>query len=125
MRTWIGIGILIFLLVIGICATLYSKNIPGQIGTLLSQAQEAAEVGQWETAAGSCFRAKAIWDRHQKLLASLIDHEPLEDAEQLFSQMSVYLKTRDSVSFCSCCAGLESLIYAISDVHSISWWSLL
>ena len=125
MRTWIGTGILILLLVLGIFVTLYSDKIPEQMRTLLADARAAAAVGQWEKSAGICFQAKALWKKHQTRLAALVDHEPLEEIEQMFSQLEIYLKVRDSVSFCACCASLESLTEALGEVHSVSWWSFL
>lgn len=125
MRTWIGIGILVLLLAAGICLTFYTGHTQEQVALLLTQSREAAAVGQWEKAAGKCYQARALWEKHRKPTAAIVDHEPMEEVESLFAQLEVYLKARDPVAFCSCCASLEVFTRAIGESHSVSWWSLL
>ena len=125
MRTWIGIVLLILLLAVGICLTVYTAKTQDQIAGLLAQSREAAAVGRWEKAAGKCYQARALWEKHQKATAAMVDHEPMEEVEGLFAQLEVYLKARDPVAFCSCCASLEVFARAIGESHSVSWWSLL
>ena len=125
MRTWIGAGILVLLLGIGIFFTFYTAETQEQIAQTLSESREAAAVGHWEKAAGKCFQARSLWEKHQKATAAVVDHEPMEEVEALFAQLEIYLKARDPVSYCSCCASLEVFAKAIGESHSISWWSLL
>lgn len=125
MRTWIGVGILVLLLGIGIFLTFYTADIQDRVAQILSESREAAAVGQWEKAAGRCFQARALWEKHQKSTAAIVDHEPMEEVEALFAQLEVYLKVRDPVAYCACCASLEVFTRAIGESHSVSWWSLL
>ena len=125
MRTWIGIGILVVLLLIGIFVTLYTADAQDRIAQVLSESRESAAVGQWEKAAGKYFQARERWEKHRKSIASIVDHEPMEEADSLFAQLEVYLKARDPVAYCSCCASLEVFARAIGESHSVSWWSLL
>ena len=125
MRTWIGIGILVVLLLTGIFVTLYTADVQDRNARLLSESRDAAAVGQWEKAAGKYFQARELWEKNRKALASVVDHEPMEEADSLFSQLEVYLKARDPVAYCSCCASLEVFARAIGESHSVSWWSLL
>lgn len=125
MRTWIGIIILVLLLGIGIILTFYTASVHDQLARILSESRQAAAVGQWEKAAGKCFQARALWEKHRKPTAALVDHEPMEEVEALFAQLEVYLKARDPVAYGSCCASLEVFARAIGESHSVSWWSLL
>ena len=124
-RTWIGVGILLLLLGVGIFLTAYTAETQEQLAQILEDSRQAAAVGQWEKAAGKCYQARALWEKHQKATATVVDHEPMEEVESLFSQLEVYLKARDSVGYCACCASLEVFARAIGESHSVSWWSLL
>ena len=125
MRTWIGIIILVLLLGIGIFLTFYTAKVQDQVALILSESREAAAVGQWEKAAGKCFHARCLWEKHQKATAAIVDHEPMVELVSLFAQLEVYLKAKDPVAYCSCCASLEVFARAIGESHSVSWWSLL
>ena len=59
MRTWIGVGILVLLLGIGIFFTAYTADTQNRIAQTLFESREAAAVGQWEKAAGKCYQARA------------------------------------------------------------------
>lgn len=124
-RLWIGVGLLILLLLLGILTTVFAARHQEQISQTLAEARNAAEVGQWEKAAGACFRAKALWESRHHLTASIADHEPMEEVESLFAQLEIYLKARDPVAFSACCSGLEVFVRAIGEAHSVNWWSLL
>lgn len=124
-RTWIGVGILVLLLGIGIFFTFYTANTQDQVAQILAESRDAAAVGQWEKAAGKCYQARTFWKKHQKITATVVDHEPMEEAEALFAQLEVYLKAQDPVGYCSCCAALEVFTRAIGESHSVSWWSFL
>lgn len=124
-RLWIGVGLLILLLLLGTLTTLYAVRIQERIADTLSQAREAAEVGQWEKAAGACFQANDLWKKHRRLTASITDHAPMEDIESLFAQLECFLKVRDPAAFAACCASLEVYTRAVGEAQSISWWSLL
>ena len=125
MRTWIGVGILVLLLGIGIFPTIYTADTQDRLAQILAESRESAAVGQWEKAAGKCYQARALWEKHQKATAAVVDHEPMEEVEALFAQLEIYLKARDSVGYCACCASLEVFTRAIGESHSVSWWSLL
>ena len=125
MRTWIGVGILVLLLGIGIFFTAYTADTQNRIAQTLFESREAAAVGQWERAAGKCYQARALWEKHQKLTATVVDHEPMEEVDALFAQLEVHLKARDSLGYCACCASLEVFTRAIGESHSVSWWSFL
>ena len=85
MRTWIGVGILVLLLGIGIFFTAYTADTQNRIAQTLFESREAAAVGQWERAAGKCYQARALWEKHQTLTATVVDHEPMEEVDALAS----------------------------------------
>ena len=124
-RLWIGVGLLVTLLILGILVTCYTDSVQNRIADTVKQAAAQAEVGQWEKAAGTLHQAKALWDQHHHLTAAVVDHEPMEEAESLFAQLEIHLKFRESAAFSACCAALQATARAIGEAHSINWWTLL
>ena len=124
-RLWIGLGILAALIGLGIGVTGYAHGIQEALCEELSQAKARAGEGHWEECAVRADRAYKLWRQHHDRLAAIADHEPMEDAEGLFSQLFVYLKLRDPGAFSACCTGLEIVLQAIGEAQSINWWNLL
>ena len=124
-RLWIGITILSLLLAAGIGTTVFATSTQKEISQTLQLASEAALQGQWQEAAILSQNAKMEWERCRKATASIADHEPMEEIDDLFSQMEVYLAANQLLPFSVCCASLSVLTEAIGEAHAINWWSLL
>lgn len=124
-RLWIGIIILVILLGLGIGTTIFALRTNNSISEKLEQASEAALKGKWTEAKQLSLEAKDKWESCRKGTASIADHEPMEEIDDLFSQMEVYSKTRQQIPFSACCASLSVLIKAVGEAHAINWWSLL
>lgn len=124
-RLWIGIGILIILLGLGIGTTVFAVRTHSGISQALKQASESALRGKWEEARQFSLNAKAKWDACRDITAAIADHEPMEQIDDLFSQLDIYLLTRQQIPFSTCCASLGVLTEAIGEAHAINWWSLL
>jgi len=124
-RLWIGVGILLVLLALGIGTTVFAVRTHTGISQTLQQASEAALAGKWAEASSLSLDAKTKWESCRKETAAIADHEPMEEIDDLFSQMEVFLKTRQQIPLSACCASLSVLIEAIGEAHAINWWSLL
>ena len=124
-RLWIGVGTLAALLFIGIGTTLFAQRANDQISQALYQASEAVMEGRWEEAMQLSLDARAKWDANRKLTASIADHEPMEEIENLFSQMEIFLRARQQIPFAACCASLYVLTEAIGESYAINLWNLL
>ncbi len=124
-RLWIGVIILAILLGLGIGTTVFALRTNNSISKSLDQASKAALKGEWAEAEALSRKAKDQWESCRKGMASIADHEPMEEIDDLFSQMEVYLQTRQQIPFSACCASLSVLIKAIGEAHAINWWSLL
>ena len=81
--------------------------------------------GRWEEAGKKAAQGKAQWDSYRKFLASFTDHEPVEEAESLFSQLEVYEKRQYDADFAAICLELSHLSEAIEESHGARWWSIL
>lgn len=124
-RLWIGIVILVILLALGIGTTLFAIRTHRHISQQLEQASEAALRGKWEEACHLALQAKEQWEHFRHATAAIADHEPMEEIDNLFSQLEVYRVTRQQIPFSTCCASLSVLTNAIGESHAINWWSLL
>ena len=124
-RLWIGVGILLVLLALGIGTTVFAVRTHEDISQTLEQASNAALRGRWAEAGELSLSAKNKWEACRKGTAAIADHEPMEQIDDLFSQMEVYLQTKQQIPFSACCASLSVLTKAIGEAHAINWWSLL
>ena len=124
-RIWIGIIILVLLLGTGIGTTVFAVRSQERISQELAQASEAALRGKWEEACNLSLNAKKQWESLRHGIAAIADHEPMEEIDDLFSQMEIYLLTQQQIPFATCCASLSVLTNAIGESHAINWWSLL
>lgn len=124
-RLWVGICILAVILILGVTVTCYTDSIQAHMIHHIRLAEDAAQVGQWENAAGMLFRARGYWIQRQHLVASVSDHEPIEEAESLFAQLEIYLKAKDVTAFSACCAALRTTVRAIGEAHGVNWWNIL
>lgn len=124
-RLWIGVIILILLLAGGIGTTVFAVRTQEHISQELAQASEAALRGEWEEACTLSLNAKKQWESLRHGTAAIADHEPMEEIDDLFSQMQIFLLTQQQIPFATCCASLSVLTNAIGEAHAINWWSLL
>ena len=124
-RLWFGVVLLILLTGLGLLTTFYAQKTQSAIADTLREARQEAAADRWQAADAYFQQAWALWQKHHHLTAAIVDHEPMEEVECLFRQLSVCLQNRDSGAFRSGCAGLEVLARAIGESHSISWWSIL
>ena len=124
-RSWIGIGLLTVLLVLGIWVAKVMENnhMPG--GAQLRQAAELAQAGEWEAAEALTRRARRNWEGTWKLTASVADHQPMDQIDGLFAELRVYAATGDKVAYSGTCAHLAELLEAMGNAHNFTWWNLL
>ena len=124
-RLWIGVAVLIVLLCIGISTTVFATHTHGDISQILQQASESALRGNWQEAKTLSLAAKERWETCRRLTASIADHEPMEQIDDLFAQMELYVWTRQQIPLAACCASLSVLTEAMAEAHAVNWWSLL
>lgn len=124
-RLWIGVLILFLLLGAGIGITVFADHVHTGISDTLGQAADAALTGDWYTATELSSAARDRWDTYRKITAAIADHEPMEEIDSLFSQLEVYEKAKQAISFSACCEALSIFTKAIGESQSVSWWSLL
>ena len=123
-RLWIGVGVLLVLLALGVGSTAVMEGIPGKLAEDMEKAADVAAT-QWENAKSLADSAREEWDKYEHIIASLTDHEPLEELKGLFSELDISRHWDDRGYFATVCARIASLAEALSESHTLHWWNLL
>lgn len=118
-RSWIGLGLLILLLVLGIVASGMMNRIHRAISWELEEAADLAMAGLWQKAEDQAELARAEWEKWSDLRNSLADHAPMEDAEGLFAQLPVFAAEKD-LHFAALCRELSRKVRAVGEAHRLS-----
>ena len=124
-RFWLGIGLLVFLLLLGFGVGIIMERVNLNISRDLETAAQQVLAGDTETGYITAQRAKHQWERHWHGTASVSDHEPMDEIDGLFAQLEIYRQTGKYGDFAACCARISMLVAAISEAHSFPWWKLL
>lgn len=124
-RLWIGIGILVILLAMGIGLLWGSGVFFEELSQDLEQAGELALAGNWQAAGEKAEKSREKWEAYRRFWASFTDHEPVEQMQDLFSQLEVYQRRQLEVDFAAVCRNLVHLAEAMDESHSLRWWSVL
>lgn len=123
-KLWAGIGILAVLLTLGIGAAWVMQDVHQGLAHQLEQAA-ACSRSDWEAANHLADSARGTWEKRRHLVAALVDHEPLEEINNLLDQLQLYQDDRHQESFAAVCLQLASLYTTLSESHSPYWWNLL
>ena len=125
LRLWIGIGILAVLLAMGIGLLWGSSVFFEELSEDLQQAGDFALAGNWQAAGEKVEKSREKWEAYRPFWASFTDHEPVEQMQNLFSQLELYRARQLEVDFAAVCRNLVHVAEAIDEAHSLKWWSIL
>ena len=124
-RGWIGVGILVVFLVLGVVTGVAMDDAHLPTGALLEQAVEKTLDGDFSAAVDLGLKAKARWEKVWSATATLADQSPMDDVDALFAELEIYAKTGEKPHFAACCKELARQIKAVADAHRFRWWSVL
>ena len=124
-RGWLGLGILVVFLLLGIMISLVmcSAHLPTQ--DLLQQAASATLAGDFAQAVELGMEAKNRWETKWNGTAIVADHTPMDEIDALFAEMEIYAKTQEEPHFAACCQELAKRLLAMAEAHRFSWWNVL
>ncbi len=122
---WLGIGILVLFFVLGLGTTwaMDAMHIPAE--QELAQAARLALDGNMAEAEALAQQAKLRWEKWWDITASVADHSPMDEVDQLFAEMEVYAVAREEQHFAACCAQLSRLVSSMADAHRPAWWNFM
>lgn len=124
-RSWIGLGLLLVLLAVGIVTTWAMDKIHGPIEGQLQQAAAFALGGNWEQADAVARQALSDWDKWEHFRACLSDHTPVEEIDAGLEELKIYAAARENAAFAAACAELGRKIAAVGEAHTLVWWNIL
>ncbi len=124
-RFIIGLITLSLLLAIGLFVATATGRAYTPVIALLEQAADTALNGSFEDAVSKAQEAKNLWDKHKGKTATVADHTPMEEIDQLFTEAEIYAKSEEKPHFAACCAQLASAVQNMADAHAMNLWNLL
>ena len=124
-RGWLGAGILVAFLMLGIGVSVLAGRAHFPTGSLLEQAAEKTINGDFAEGIALGMEAKSRWQRQWNGTASIADHSPMDEVDALFAELEVYAQMGEAPHFAACCRELAGRLEAIADAHRFSWWNVL
>lgn len=124
-RFWLGIGLLVLFLVLGLWVGAVMDQVHSDISDTLKQAAQQALNGEMKVAAETAQQAKEKWEKHWHGSATAADHAPMDEIDGLLAQLECYERTGQTGEFAACCTRVSLLVRAMSEAHSLSWWNFL
>ena len=124
-RFWLGVGILLVFLTLGIGITAFADATHTPICQELEAAAAASLSGDLPGGIALAEDAMTRWEERWHAVAIFSDHAPMDEIDGLFAQLEVYGKTGSAQEFAACCARISKLVGAMAEAHSPSWWNLL
>lgn len=121
-RIWIGVGILLGLLVLGVMVMQITDR---QLGSVSETLKQAAEARDWSEAVSLAQMAQRQWKQRWHLMASLADHTDIDAVDGLFTQLKVCQQYQAKENHASVCARLSEAIRDLEENHRLTWWNLL
>ena len=121
-RIWIGVGVLLALLAVGLLTMQITDR---QLKEISETLKEASETDNWDQAVALSQTAREHWEEKWQLLAALVDHTDMDTADGLFSQLEIYGQRSAKTAHAATCAKLAEVIHGIQENHRFSWWNLL
>ena len=124
-RGWLGAGILLVFLVLGLVVSALAAKAHEPTSDLLKQAAEKTLAGDFETGITLGMEAQKRWQSQWNGTASIADHSPMDEVDALFAEMEIYARSGEEPHFAACCKELAQRLEAIADAHKFSWWNVL
>ena len=123
-QLWFGIGLLVFLILIGMLLANHLEQAHEPAAKDLQKAGACALKGDWDLAGALALRAKKSWQNHRPVTAMLAHHGPMDQVDVLFARLDIYRACQDPAAFSAACAELSRNLRAFSQSHRFSWQNL-
>ncbi len=124
-RSWLGFGLLLVLMVLGLVVTFLMTEIHDPISADLKQAGACVLLGDWDNGEKFFQEANSAWEKWSHFRTCFADHTPTEEIDALFAQVQVYGNAREDVAFAAGCQELARKVAAVGEAHGVYWWNVL
>jgi len=120
-RSWLGVGLLAIMLVIGLLVTRAMGRIHDPIARDLTAAGEYALAGNWNQAEALSQQASDSWEKHALFRACFADHNPTEEIDACFAQLETYKRMKEETAFAAACGETAQKVKAVGEAHKLIW----
>lgn len=124
-RCYLGALFLITLLIFSLMVTREMEKRTTPTANTLTAAANNAMAGNWEAAERLTETARETWEKNRPFAAAFADHSPLEDVEDDFAQLDIYLRAKEQTTFAGTAAQLAEKIKAVGEAHALHWQNIL
>ena len=124
-RGWLGAGLLVLCLVLGIVLSVAADKTCLPAEELLEQAAEKTLSGDFAGGIALGMEARDRWQEKWNVIAAVADHEPMDEVDALFAEMEIYARSGEKPHFAACCKELSRRVRSFADVHRFTWWNVL
>lgn len=124
-RSWLGLGVLVGLLILGLWVQHSSEKLHRPVVEALKKAQTAAAAEDWEQTESLIKQAEAHWHSAMDIRAAVCDHDYLEQINEGFSALKVWRQAKDPAATAALCAELVSRIGALEETQKLSLRNIL
>ena len=124
-RGYLGTGFLAVLLILSLLVTRGMDTRTAPVANTLTAAANNAMAQNWDAAEKLTETAFSQWQESRPFTSAFADHSPLEDVEDDFAQLKIYLRAKDKTSFAGTAAQLAKKIEAVGEAHALHWQNIL
>ena len=124
-RTWLGIGLMVILIGLGIFETCKISQLEAPLSELLDAAAQAALEQDLEQTGALLTQAQSQWEGHWDFLAAMTHHGPMEEIDNLFARAESLLQSQAIPELAACCTQISQQVQALADAHRLTLRNLL
>lgn len=124
-RLWIALVTLGLLFAISLGHAAYLKHFTQGLINQLSQAEDAVDQGDWETARQLTDQAFAQWEGHSFYLHTTLHHSDVDDIYISFHEVQEYVETEKKGEYSAANGILMAELYLLYEMEQFNLQNLL
>lgn len=125
MREMTAFLLLTVLFLGGLLSSWYMGRLHTDISRELEDSAWLALSGQWENAREKAGGSREAWEKNRHLRAALGNHTPMEEIDDLFTELTIYGAAGERTEFARTCAAIASRVAAMGNAQRLNWWNVL
>ncbi len=122
---WFPIALLALLLAATLWAGAAVRDTVEPWCAALTSASDAARRGDWDAAERALHTVETAWERTSALYHTFIEHDELDDAEELLTRARSALSARDGAAFAAETGALITQLRVIAEMQGLSVQNVL
>ena len=116
-RGWLALGLLVAMVALAWWHTASLDDLTGELGGLLTRAEERAERGDWEGAAGLTRLASSRWEGKHFYLHATLEHDVTDAIDTGFADTLEFIQCREAGEYSAANARLMSQLRLLGEME--------